>query len=79
MFVPLFRIQALLPILEPDYVADRIVQAILTNKTMLCLPNVMYFLLALKKWDDYLFYGPEEVIPYLFHYQFLLPLMVFRD
>jgi len=42
------RFPSILPILEPDYVADKIVEAVLTNKAMLCLPNFIYMMLALK-------------------------------
>ncbi|CAF1021735.1 unnamed protein product [Brachionus calyciflorus] len=38
----------LVPILEPDYVAEKIVEAILTNQKMLMLPRLMYFLYAFK-------------------------------
>ncbi|KAJ8336490.1 hypothetical protein SKAU_G00377100 [Synaphobranchus kaupii] len=37
-----------LPILDPDYVANKIVDAILTNQAYLLLPRSLYFLMALK-------------------------------
>uniref|UniRef100_A0A9J8DEN0 Uncharacterized protein n=1 Tax=Cyprinus carpio carpio TaxID=630221 RepID=A0A9J8DEN0_CYPCA len=38
----------LMPILEPDYVAKRIVSAILTDQVYVLLPRSLYFLMALK-------------------------------
>ncbi|XP_067218919.1 short chain dehydrogenase/reductase family 16C, member 5a [Chanodichthys erythropterus] len=38
----------LLPILEPDYVAKKIVSAILTDQVFLLLPRTLYLLMALK-------------------------------
>ncbi|XP_054446120.1 epidermal retinol dehydrogenase 2-like [Pteronotus mesoamericanus] len=38
----------LLPIMEPEYVAGKIVDAILEEKTYLCLPRFIYFMLFLK-------------------------------
>jgi len=43
------RMSSILPILEPDYVVDKIVEAVLTNKAMLCLPNFIYIMLAIRK------------------------------
>lgn len=37
-----------LPILDPDYVAKRIVDAVLTNQAYLLLPRSLYFLMGLK-------------------------------
>jgi all-trans-retinol dehydrogenase (NAD+) len=42
------RMPSVLPILEPEYVADKIVEAVLTNKAMLCLPNFIYIMLAIR-------------------------------
>lgn len=42
------RFPSLLPILKPEYVADKIVEAVLTNQTMLILPRISYFILAMK-------------------------------
>ncbi|CAH1772981.1 unnamed protein product [Owenia fusiformis] len=42
------RFPWLLPILNPDYAADRITQAILTNQKQLCIPRIIYFLVMLK-------------------------------
>lgn len=38
-----------LPILEPDYVARKIIQAVLTDQTYLLMPRTMYIITALKK------------------------------
>ncbi|KAK6302545.1 hypothetical protein J4Q44_G00269000 [Coregonus suidteri] len=38
----------LLPILDPDYVAKKIIEAILTNQVYLLLPKSMYLLMGLK-------------------------------
>ncbi|KAK6310547.1 hypothetical protein J4Q44_G00186020 [Coregonus suidteri] len=38
----------LLPILDPDYVAKRITEAILTDQVYLLLPKSMYLLLGMK-------------------------------
>lgn len=38
----------LMPMLEPDYVAKRIVSAILTDQVFVLLPRSLYFLMALK-------------------------------
>ncbi|XP_055058648.1 short chain dehydrogenase/reductase family 16C, member 5a [Misgurnus anguillicaudatus] len=38
----------LLPILEPDYVAKKIMKGILTDQVFIFLPRTLYFLLALK-------------------------------
>jgi len=38
----------LIPLLEPDYVADKIVEAILTNQKILFMPRLFYFLYAFK-------------------------------
>ncbi|XP_075871618.1 epidermal retinol dehydrogenase 2-like [Nelusetta ayraudi] len=37
-----------LPILEPDYVARKIIQAVLTDQTYLLMPRTMYIITALK-------------------------------
>ena len=34
--------------LEPEYVVDKIVEAMLTNQRVLMLPKLMYFMYALK-------------------------------
>lgn len=39
---------SVIPLLEPEYVADKIVEAILTNQKILMLPKLMYFMYALK-------------------------------
>lgn len=38
-----------LPILEPEYVARKIIQAVLTDQTYLLMPRTMYIITALKK------------------------------
>lgn len=40
----------MIPLLEPGYVADKIVEAILTDQKVLMLPRIMYFISALKGW-----------------------------
>ncbi|KAL3889778.1 hypothetical protein ACJMK2_002106 [Sinanodonta woodiana] len=42
------RFPYLLPILEQDYVADMIVDAVLCNQHILLLPRILYFIMALK-------------------------------
>ncbi|KAI6214497.1 hypothetical protein M3Y94_00275500 [Aphelenchoides besseyi] len=39
----------LLPLLEPDYAADRIVEAILTNTVILYMPRFCYWIMAVKE------------------------------
>jgi len=43
-----FRFPSVLPILEPSYVVNQIVEAVLTNQSVLCTPRIVYPLLALK-------------------------------
>lgn len=52
----LFRWPTLLPILDPQYVAKKIINAVLTNQVYLLLPRSMYFITALKKLVHYFFY-----------------------
>ena len=42
------RFPALLPILETDYVVNKIIEAILTNQKALYIPKILYVLMALK-------------------------------
>jgi all-trans-retinol dehydrogenase (NAD+) len=42
------RFSLLLPILKPDYVAKRIVHAVLTNKKRLIMPRFVYGIYALR-------------------------------
>ena len=42
------RWPSLLPILDPDYVAKKIIQAVLTDQVFLLLPRTMYLITALK-------------------------------
>lgn len=39
---------SLLPPLEPEYVADKIIEAVLTNQKILMLPKFMYFIYVFK-------------------------------
>lgn len=39
----------LLPILQPEYVAKKIVNAVLTDQTYLFMPRSVYFLMFLKR------------------------------
>lgn len=39
----------LLPLLEPDYVADKIIEAILTNQKVLYMPRLMYLAHFMKR------------------------------
>ena len=32
----------IIPLLEPEYVADKIIEAVLTNQKVLMLPRIMY-------------------------------------
>ena len=43
-----YRFPLLLPILEPEDVANRIVDAVLCNREMIILPRILYFFFALK-------------------------------
>lgn len=42
-----FRVNYLLPMLKPQYVVDRIVDAVLTDQAQLFLPRFLYFVKAL--------------------------------
>jgi all-trans-retinol dehydrogenase (NAD+) len=42
------RFPALLPILDPEYVVDKIMDAVLTNQPVLCVPKLVYIIIALK-------------------------------
>ncbi|KAH3748713.1 epidermal retinol dehydrogenase 2-like [Dreissena polymorpha] len=42
------RFPFILPVLKPEFVADKIVDAVLCNQTMLCLPRILYVFFALK-------------------------------
>lgn len=42
------RFPSLLPILDPEVVTDKIINAILRNQTLLYLPRILYFLIILK-------------------------------
>lgn len=42
------RFPVLLPLLEPDYVVDRIIDAVLTNQPMLILPRTLYLIYSLR-------------------------------
>jgi hypothetical protein len=46
---PNFRINLLLPILKPEYVAKRIVDAVLTDQPELIMPKFLYFAKALSR------------------------------
>jgi hypothetical protein len=41
----------MIPFLEPDYVAEKVVEAVLTNQKLLMMPRLMYFLYALKGFE----------------------------
>lgn len=50
MFYSLFcRFPLLLPILEPEYAVNKIMNAILTNQRVLIMPKILYFLLIAKR------------------------------
>lgn len=38
----------LIPFLEPDYVAEKVIEAVLTDQKLLMAPRLMYFLYAIK-------------------------------
>ncbi|XP_045183049.2 epidermal retinol dehydrogenase 2-like [Mercenaria mercenaria] len=42
------RFPFLLPVLEPDYVARKIVEAVLCNQVVLCIPRILYIFYAVK-------------------------------
>jgi all-trans-retinol dehydrogenase (NAD+) len=42
------RFPSLLPILEPEYAADRIMDGILCNQHIVCIPRILYMFAALK-------------------------------
>ncbi len=46
--ISIFR---MIPFLEPDYVAEKVVEAVLTNQKLLMMPRLMYFLYALKGFE----------------------------
>ncbi|XP_070569082.1 epidermal retinol dehydrogenase 2-like [Ptychodera flava] len=39
-----------IPTLEPQYVADKVVEAVLTNQKQLCLPRIVYLFPFIKSW-----------------------------
>ncbi|NP_001171786.1 epidermal retinol dehydrogenase 2-like [Saccoglossus kowalevskii] len=39
-----------IPMLEPDYVADKVVHAVQVNQRQLCIPKIMYFIAYFKTW-----------------------------
>lgn len=43
-----YRFPLLIPVLEPTYVADKIIDAVITDQTVLCLPRIMYLMVTLK-------------------------------
>lgn len=49
LFLVFIRWPTLLPILNPDYVAKKIIHAVLTDQVFLLLPRSIYFITALKK------------------------------
>lgn len=55
---------SLIPLLDTEYVTDKIVEAILTNQEMLMLPRIMYFFMFLK------WFLPNEVSRYMTHHVF---------
>jgi len=59
------RFPWLLPMLEPDYVADKIQDAVLCNQTMLCVPRIIYLFYMLKGYTIFVFLS---IIQY--HYLF---------
>lgn len=38
-----------MPMLEPEYVAEEIVAGVLTNETLIVLPNILKYLLPFKR------------------------------
>lgn len=54
LFLFFIRWPRLLPILNPDYVAKKIIQAVLTDQVYLLLPRSMYLIAALKKLESFL-------------------------
>jgi all-trans-retinol dehydrogenase (NAD+) len=42
------RFPRIIPFLEPTYVVDKIMEAVLTNQEILCLPRLVYVVLAFK-------------------------------
>eukprot|EP00914_Ancora_sagittata_P026646 GHVO01052431.1.p1 GENE.GHVO01052431.1~~GHVO01052431.1.p1 ORF type:complete len:304 (-),score=27.19 GHVO01052431.1:235-1146(-) len=42
------RFPSIMPVLQPEYTARRIVRGILTNQKVLCIPRIMYLLIILK-------------------------------
>lgn len=49
VFLVFIRWPSLLPILNPDYVAKKIIHAVLTDQVYLLLPKSIYLIAALKK------------------------------
>ena len=54
----------MIPFLEPDYVAEKVVEAVLTNQKLLMMPRSMYFLYALKGFEfiNYCFFIKNKLI-----------------
>lgn len=49
LFFAFTRWPRLMPILKPEFVAKKIINAVLTDQVFLLLPKSMYFIAALKK------------------------------
>ena len=58
--ISIFR---MIPFLEPDYVAEKVVEAVLTNQKLLMMPRLMYFLYAIKGFEfiNYCFFFTKTV------------------
>lgn len=50
------RFPWLLPLLDPEYVSGEIVDAVLANQAMLCLPRIINVALLLKKYVRCLYF-----------------------
>ena len=48
VLILLFRFNAILPIMEPQFVIVKIVDAVLTNKQIVILPKIVNFVTGLK-------------------------------
>jgi hypothetical protein len=59
----MFLFFRMIPFLEPDYVAEKVVEAVLTNQKLLMMPRSMYFLYALKGFEfiNYCFFCKTKI------------------
>lgn len=50
MTIVCYRIPLLLPILEPEYAVNKIMDAYHSDQTMLLMPKILYFFYFMQSW-----------------------------